>query len=207
MSARKSTDSARSTHLHQLASVPLQIQRPRSANSKKRAPSISSVRSTTSSVDQPWPISASFDQLNFFNRRASISSTNLLKTGSFSTISTLEAVELQLKERVKKATFDTSLVIKSMLNDASVGLYRVTEHIQKKVPAIVDEKLTNTVIHNRRDTQRSLAALAVQVDCANSDVSDARKTVTELLRNQCINSVGEMLRKSIELVEAAKKTS
>ncbi|RUP47570.1 hypothetical protein BC936DRAFT_145580 [Jimgerdemannia flammicorona] len=194
MDIRKSTDSARSAQLQQYAtSPPLPIQKSRSISSRHNRPSSisSSVHSNTSSVDQPWPLSGSFDQLNFFTRRSSISSLN--KTGSPNTTSP-EGIDFQLKEKVRKATADMSTVMKLILNGASLSLYRVTEHIHKKVPVLVDEK-------------KSLAVISAQVDLSNSNVADARRTVDIMSQIQSFNTVWEMLRKSLEIVEAAKKAS
>ncbi|ORZ10918.1 hypothetical protein BCR41DRAFT_372088 [Lobosporangium transversale] len=57
--------------------------------------------------------------------------------------------------------------ITSVLNDSSLVLYRVNEHIHKKVPQLVEEK-------------RALASTCKSVETANQDLEDARQIISSM---------------------------
>ena len=78
------------------------------------------------------------------------------------------------------------------LNDCSYGLYRVFDHIQRKVPQIVDEK------KRLRTTQE-------QVDTATEDIVDARKVVAEVEHLESFNSISDMIKSSLTIAKNAKE--
>ncbi|KAJ3141421.1 hypothetical protein HK101_003404 [Irineochytrium annulatum] len=79
--------------------------------------------------------------------------------------------EPSLKERGRTAANDISDALVYLLNESSVGLYRVQEHVFKKVPLLVAEKM-------------DLAAVEEQVALASSDLAEAQDLVAKMGRIQ-----------------------
>lgn len=77
------------------------------------------------------------------------------------------------------------------LNDASLGLYRVYEHIQRKVPGIIADK------HQLKET-------SVNVDTACSDIEDAGKLVADLEHLESFHRMASMIKTSISIIEKSK---
>ncbi|KAJ3219912.1 polysaccharide biosynthesis domain containing protein 1 [Dinochytrium kinnereticum] len=78
------------------------------------------------------------------------------------------------------ATAEVSDAILNILNESSVGLYRVQEHVFKKVPQLVSE-------------QRDLEAICTQVELASSDLSEAQELVAKMGRITGFSSSVESL--------------
>lgn len=79
-------------------------------------------------------------------------------------------------------------------NDYTLGLYRVSEHIHRKTPHMVNSK-------------KQLRHLKELVDTANADITDAHKMVEDMARIESFHRMGEMIKTSLNLVKEAKKRS
>ncbi|KAJ9073647.1 hypothetical protein DSO57_1014072 [Entomophthora muscae] len=79
----------------------------------------------------------------------------------------LATKDASLREKSKKATSLFSSYIQTLLSDSSVGLYQVTDLIHKKLPKMMEEK-------------KNLHKLTQQVSLVNSDLDDARETLSTL---------------------------
>lgn len=86
------------------------------------------------------------------------------------------------------ATEAVENTIKNSFNDASLGLYRVSEHIHRRVPQIVESKA------GLRDIEQ-------QVETANSDMKDARRIVEDLERIESFRHIGQMVKMSLSIVK------
>ncbi|KAL0077606.1 hypothetical protein F4703DRAFT_1797383 [Phycomyces blakesleeanus] len=167
---------------------------------KRQSPSITS-QSTIGSTEPPPPSSpwsqVSFDQLSTYARRASSTSLSILNNGAVAILhpgltTSLHSLdpeekEQRVQERVSKVTEGVVNTLKLALNDCSLGLYRVSDHIHRRVPRIVQEK-------------NNLTALANDVDTANLDISDVRKTVGDMERIESFHSMAKMIKKSMDIL-------
>ncbi|KAI9490065.1 hypothetical protein BDB00DRAFT_875650 [Zychaea mexicana] len=137
----------------------------------------------------------SIDQLSIFARRASSSSITISAlTQSFQNQRVPD--EQERKQRMHDAAHQvtTGVVTTTQLalNDCSVGLYRVFDHIQRKIPQIVDEK-------------KCLRVTREQVDTATEDIVDVRKVVAEVERIESFNNISDMIKSSLTIVKVAKQ--
>ncbi|KAI9014501.1 hypothetical protein CLU79DRAFT_721732 [Phycomyces nitens] len=163
---------------------------------KRQSPSIAS-QSTVGSTDppsSPWS-QVSFDQLSTYARRAS-STISILNNGAVSILNPAatslhsldpEEKEQRVQDRVSKVSDGVVNTLKLAVNDCSLGLYRVSDHIHRRVPRIVQEKA-------------NLIALANDVDTANLDISDVRKTVADMERIESFNSMAKMVKQSMAIL-------
>ncbi|KAJ3036677.1 hypothetical protein HDV00_002501, partial [Rhizophlyctis rosea] len=74
------------------------------------------------------------------------------------------ALDANARDKVIKATTDLSDVLLHTLNEASLGMYRVQEHVHKKVPQLVADK------HDLQTTSQSITR-------ATSDLHDAHTVI------------------------------
>lgn len=77
------------------------------------------------------------------------------------------------------------------LNDCSLGFYRISDHIHRKVPRIVD-------------TKRRLKKSNEKVQVAISDIEDVRKNICDIERIESFYNINKMILKSIEIVNKSK---
>lgn len=78
------------------------------------------------------------------------------------------------------------------LNDCSLGFYRISDHIHRKVPRIVE-------------TKRRLKQSSEKVQVAISDIEDVRKNVCDIERIESFYNINKMIAKSIEIINKSKK--
>ncbi|KAF9151284.1 hypothetical protein BGX20_005451, partial [Mortierella sp. AD010] len=79
--------------------------------------------------------------------------------------------------------------ITSALNDSSLVLYRVNEHIHKKVPQFVEEK-------------KALVAIRKNVETANQDLEDARQTISGMQRITELGAIEELVKRALAAVQS-----
>ncbi|CAI2164806.1 297_t:CDS:2 [Funneliformis geosporum] len=132
---------------------------------------------STTSVVSNWAPSSfgsitTIDQY-FINSRKS-SSLNWLGMASSSSIYS--------PDPVVQACVDLETFIRQLYNDSSLGLFHMSEHIRKRVPQIVDEKVEITI----------------------EDMKDSCETVESMPKIPCFNNINEMLKSTLAIVEAVK---
>ncbi|KAJ3024431.1 UNVERIFIED_CONTAM: hypothetical protein HDU68_008163 [Siphonaria sp. JEL0065] len=76
---------------------------------------------------------------------------------------------MDLREKAQEVTSATSDSLLQLMNESSVGLYRIQEHILKKTPVIVAEK-------------KAQQPLSSQIELAVSDVREASELVGKMNR-------------------------
>ncbi|KAJ3109849.1 hypothetical protein HDU97_000079 [Phlyctochytrium planicorne] len=101
---------------------------------------------------------------------------------NFGTLIRVNAKEDYSAENSFFATTDISDAILNVLNESSVGLYRVQEHVFKKVPQLVTE-------------QKELEAVATQVELASSDLAEAQELVAKMGRIKGFSASDEWVEK------------
>ncbi|KAI1298688.1 hypothetical protein EDD11_006758 [Mortierella claussenii] len=74
--------------------------------------------------------------------------------------------------------------ITGVLNDSSLVLYRVNEHIHKKVPQLVEEK-------------KSLGLILKSVKTANQDLEDARQTLSGIQRISELGAIEDLVKRAL----------
>ncbi|KAI8376159.1 uncharacterized protein BYT42DRAFT_605806 [Radiomyces spectabilis] len=175
---------------------------------KRKPPSVMS-HSTASSTAEPVPRSPSgrstmsFEQISDYARHASSSSLHLLNAGAamFNPVSIANSIHSldeeerssRLQERVRRVSTGMVRTLKLSLNDSSVGLHRVMEHIHRKVPQMMDNRA-------------QLRQLGQTVQTSNADIEDARKIVNELDQMQAFVEMANMIHKSLDIVKNTKKS-
>ncbi|KAJ8656193.1 hypothetical protein O0I10_008206 [Lichtheimia ornata] len=138
--------------------------------------------------------SSSLDQLSSLARRTP--GLNTLSAGAAAVLQYPPSDESERKRRihgsVQQVTTGIVLTAKLAFNDCSIGLYQVADHIQRKVPVIVEDK-------------KRLRAMKSRVETADSDITDARKVVADMEQIQSFQRISEMLKTSLDIVKKAKK--
>lgn len=184
-----------------------QQQQQQSSSSNTRP---SSIQSTSSSIalNSPSWSNLSFDQISLYARRASNSSISILTTHQS------EQEEKRRKRQrdkvqqgkvndvVMRCHGDWSFVntvvngfthiLLLSLNDCSLGFYRISDHIHRKVPRIVD-------------TKKQLQQSKAKVDIAISDIQDVRKNVCDIERIESFYNINKMIESSINILKNSKK--
>ncbi|GJJ78299.1 hypothetical protein EMPS_10658 [Entomortierella parvispora] len=89
-----------------------------------------------------------------------------------------------MQSKARKMSVHMSESVTSVLNDVSLVLYRVNEHIHKKVPILVQEK-------------RALSNLGADVERANQDMEDARLTLTSLRRISELGTIEALVKRAL----------
>ncbi|KAI9193033.1 uncharacterized protein BJ171DRAFT_535080 [Polychytrium aggregatum] len=86
-----------------------------------------------------------------------------------------------LRDRADRAASELSEYSANLLNEPSMGLYRVQEHVHAKVPQLVQHK-------------NDLTQLGKQVSLSNSDLDEAKEILNEMERIQSFENIIKMLR-------------
>lgn len=73
------------------------------------------------------------------------------------------------------------------LNDCSLGFYRISDHIHRKVPRIVD-------------TKKKLRQSSQKVQVAILDIEDVRKNVCDIERIESFYNITKMIEKSLDIL-------
>ncbi|OAD02631.1 hypothetical protein MUCCIDRAFT_112023 [Mucor lusitanicus CBS 277.49] len=135
-----------------------QQQQQQSSSSNTRP---SSIQSTSSSIalNSPSWSNLSFDQISLYARRASNSSISILTTHQSEQE---EKRRKRQRDKVQQVVNGFTHILLLSLNDCSLGFYRISDHIHRKVPRIVD-------------TKKQLQQSKAKVDIAISDIQDVRK--------------------------------
>ncbi|CAG8803289.1 20993_t:CDS:2, partial [Racocetra persica] len=101
------------------------------------------------------------------------------------------AQETLLKEMAKKASGDLEAFLNQLYNDSSLGLYHMSEHIRRRIPQIIEEK-------------RGLINLEKDLEIAISDAKDSYTLVKSLQTISSFKNIGDLLKSTLDIVEAAK---
>ncbi|KAG0216167.1 hypothetical protein B0O80DRAFT_528660 [Mortierella sp. GBAus27b] len=95
-----------------------------------------------------------------------------------------------LQNRARKMSLHLSESITGVLNDSSLVLYRMNEHIHKKVPQLVEEK-------------KALVSIRRNVETANQDLEDARHTISGMQRITELGAIEQLVKSALEAAAAA----
>lgn len=163
---------------------------PTSWSQQKKKPE--SIQSTTSSnaLRSPSWSNMSFDQLSLYARRASNSSMSLLGGGNSSKAHSIEQEDKKMKkqkEKLQQTLQGFSQIFLLSVNDCSLGFYRISDHIHRKVPRIVE-------------TKRRLKQSSKRVEIAISDIEDVRKNVCDIERIESFYNMNKMIERSIQIL-------
>ncbi|CAG8563640.1 23231_t:CDS:2 [Dentiscutata erythropus] len=101
------------------------------------------------------------------------------------------AQETLLKEMAKKTSGDLEAFLNQLYNDSSLGLYHMNEHIRRRVPQIVEEK-------------KGLINLEKDLEITISDTKDSDTLVKSLPTISSFKNIGDLLKSTLDIVEAAK---
>ncbi|KAI7891065.1 uncharacterized protein EV154DRAFT_538127 [Mucor mucedo] len=169
-----------------MSSRPLSVLIPSSwSQQKKRTPSIQS-SSSSNAVHSPSWSTMSIDQLSLYARRASNSSLSML-AGNVE-----DKKKIRQADKLQQAMQGFSQILLMSLNDCSLGFYRISDHIHRKVPRIVE-------------TKRRLRQSSQKVQVAISDIEDVRKNVCDIERIEAFYNINKMIAKSIEIINKSKR--
>ncbi|CAO3589515.1 unnamed protein product [Absidia cylindrospora] len=138
----------------------------------------------------PWS-SVSLDQLSTYARRASNSSLNLLNVTSVLPSIKSEDAEQRLIERIQKVQRGSLKTLHLSLNNSSQGLSQIYEHINRRVPQLVDQR-------------QQLQVLSERVATANADLVDASEVVTSMERIESFVHMADMIQASLKLISSHK---
>ncbi|KAI8062542.1 hypothetical protein BC940DRAFT_370137 [Gongronella butleri] len=135
--------------------------------------------STSTSSQLPQPLSfldtsfstLSLDQLSNYARRAS---------HSFSPQNAADDTQAYLADKAQKVQRGADKSLLLCLNGSAMGLSRISEHIHKRVPEMVDQA-------------HQWQAKTEQVQRANADLQDASATLSTLQRIDSFAHMDEML--------------
>ncbi|CAG8577865.1 2238_t:CDS:2 [Paraglomus occultum] len=100
--------------------------------------------------------------------------------------------EIALRDMAKKATEDIESCTRYLMNDSSLGLYRITDYIHKKLPQIVEEK-------------KGMKTVGNEVNIANSNARDSLDVVKSMQSIPSVDNISDMLKTTISILEKAKK--
>ncbi|CAG8596767.1 11036_t:CDS:2 [Paraglomus brasilianum] len=109
-----------------------------------------------------------------------------------------QSPEIALRDMAKKGgkqdetTEDIESCTRYLMNDTSLGLYRITDYIHKKLPQIVEEK-------------KGMKTIANEVNIANSNARDSSGIVKSMQNIPSVDNISEMLKTTIGILEKAKK--
>ncbi|CAG8435415.1 9134_t:CDS:2 [Ambispora gerdemannii] len=146
----------------------------------------STISSISSIITDQLPNNPLTNLDQFLARRTS-SASSLFSTGSQSTLD-INAQELVLKEKSKKACTDIELYTRHLLNDSSLGLYHMSEHIRKKVPQFVEEK-------------KNLITLSNKLDLATANITDSREIIKNISNLEQFTNITNLLKRTLEIIE------
>lgn len=94
----------------------------------------------------------------------------------------------------KKALQGFSQILLLSLNDCSLGFYRISDHIHRKVPRIVE-------------TKRRLKQSSKRVEIAISDIEDVRKNVCDIERIESFYNINKMIERSIQILHNSNSSN
>ncbi|KAI7864965.1 hypothetical protein BDF14DRAFT_1883808 [Spinellus fusiger] len=171
----------------------------------------SSEQQLLSAHDPPLPSAwshVSLDQVTSYARQASQSirflsmypstsaststSTNASTSTSTSTIKSTCLAADEKRGRLHERTLKgLSKTLKLSLNDCSLGLYRVSDHIHRRVPRLV------------QDTSR-LTTLGHDLETAILDIVDVRRVVGDMEPTQSFYHMSKMIKASLDIVRKSK---
>ncbi|CAG8499955.1 11542_t:CDS:2 [Ambispora leptoticha] len=95
---------------------------------------------------------------------------------------------LDLIRKKQPACADIELYTRHLLNDSSLGLYHMSEHIRKKVPQFVEEK-------------KNLIALSNTLDLATANITDSRKIIENISNLKQFTNITNLLKNTLEIIE------
>ncbi len=98
-----------------------------------------------------------------------------------------------------------------MINGSSLGLYHMHEHIRKRVPQIVDEKVNDLNCNAWAYisffqwligffSKKELINITTGLDFAISNVTDVYQVVEEMGKIQELNSASDLLKNTLDLI-------
>lgn len=87
-----------------------------------------------------------------------------------------------------------SQILLLSLNDCSLGFYRISDHIHRKVPRIVE-------------TKKKIRQLTEKVQIAISDMEDVGKNVRDLEYIESFYNISKMIEKSLDILKNSSSSN
>ena len=141
---------------------------------KERPASICSATSSSSARSYSWTAAFSLDQLSLYSKKTFGEQE--------------EKKKRRQQERIKQIAGGFNHILLLSLNDCSVGLYRVLDHIHRRIPKIVE-------------TKKKVRSSSQRVETAILDIEDVRKNVCELEQIESFFNISQMIEQSIASVK------
>lgn len=79
------------------------------------------------------------------------------------------------------------------LNNSSLGLYTVSDHIYRKVPRLIEMK-------------KKIQQISSQVETADLDIQDAQKSICDIERIDSFVNMSKMIKLSLEIIAKDQKS-
>ncbi|KAI8331291.1 hypothetical protein BD560DRAFT_415855 [Blakeslea trispora] len=143
------------------------------AQKDKRPESVYSNASSSSALSHSWSNTFSLDQLSLYSKKKTFGEQE-------------EKKKRRQQERIKQIARGFNQVLLLSLNDCSLGLYRVIDHVSRRVPKIIDAR-------------KKLQSSSQKVKAAILDIKDVRNNVCELEQIDSFFKISQMIEQSISL--------
>ncbi|KAI9470635.1 MAG: hypothetical protein EXX96DRAFT_364038 [Benjaminiella poitrasii] len=91
------------------------------------------------------------------------------------------------EKAIKKNINEFKHILLLCLNDCSIGYYRITEHIHRKVPRIVE-------------TKKKIQQTNERVKTAVSDIEDIKKNLDDIERIESFYNMNKMIQKTLKII-------
>ncbi|CAO3660232.1 unnamed protein product [Rhizopus stolonifer] len=159
-------------------------------------PSWSSSTLQQPSSQTPSQLSAlSLDQLSLYAKKISNATLYPFNTSSSSSSTSsikqnkdTEQRKKALRMKIDQASNGFLRIVLLSLNDRSLKFYTVSEHIQRKVPRLVESK-------------KKMRQLSEKVETANLDIEDAQKSIRDMEQTDSFLNISNMIKSCIELIK------
>ncbi|KAG1173477.1 hypothetical protein G6F70_005853 [Rhizopus microsporus] len=175
-------------------------------NPEKSKLALSVVRPLSVLIPPSWTSTSSsesetnftLDQISSYAKK--ITSSNLFSASSSS--STASSFKLDpsdehkrkiLKTKSQQALNEFTYAFLLSLNNSSLGLYTVSDHIYRKVPRLIEMK-------------KKIQQISSQVETADLDIQDAQKSICDIERIDSFVNMSKMIKLSLEIIAKDQKS-
>ncbi|ORE03700.1 hypothetical protein BCV72DRAFT_27578 [Rhizopus microsporus var. microsporus] len=177
-------------------------------NPEKSKLALSVVRPLSVLIPPSWTSTSSsesetnftLDQISSYAKKITSSNFNLFSTSSSS--STASSLKLDpndehkrkiLKNKSQQALNEFTYAFLLSLNNSSLGLYTVSDHIYRKVPRLIEMK-------------KKIQQISTQVETADLDIQDAQKSICDIERIDSFVNMSKMIKLSLEIIAKDQKS-
>ncbi|KAI7899708.1 uncharacterized protein BX663DRAFT_520104, partial [Cokeromyces recurvatus] len=92
------------------------------------------------------------------------------------------------EQRIEQNITEFKHILLLCLNDCSIGYYRITEHIHRRVPKIVE-------------TKKKIKETSEKVNIAVSNIIDVKKSLNDIEHIESFYNINKMIQKSMKLID------